>query len=141
MQVILIVSYVLMKQSLYIAFVVLMASCVQSPQILRDTIGGQSSCSFVVKLSADQHVTIIPDVEKLGDIRRHWTRYTVLDFEKDVRRAVAAADHRLTVSEIKNLVFRTLYIHPLGKGPGGPIPFRIGDYSTVQIISPPQSEG
>lgn len=93
--------------------------------------------SFIVVLSDAERVRITPDAYKLRHLKRHWRRYTIADFEKDVRRAVAASDRRLTASEMEGVVFRTLHVHPIGDGPGGPLPYRIGDFATVGVVSSP----
>ncbi len=93
--------------------------------------------SFIVVLSDAERVKITPDAYELRHIRHLWRRYTIADFEKDVRRAVAATDRRLTASEMEGVVFRTLHARPIGDGPGGPMRFRVGDFATVGAVSSP----
>ncbi|MDP6526861.1 MAG: hypothetical protein QGH15_21910 [Kiritimatiellia bacterium] len=120
-----------MKYSLYIVIMLFLSGCSHFYSTPCDM---NVEHSFVVKLSEDRHVTIIPDVDKLGDIRRHWTKYTVSDFEKDVRRAVASANQNLSMSDVGGLAFRTLRVGPIGNGPGGPLHFRIADYAKLKTV-------
>jgi len=101
----------------------------------------ETTPAFAIVLADGRSLTISPDRKALEKLKRFWSRYDLQQFEKDCRRAIAYARERKPDSDIKQIVFQSLYIKYANGACGPPLDFKIGDYAIVTIQEKRSNEG